>query len=80
VWQGKLMEDAMRKTEQTTYEAACLAAAVSFTTVRGFGAKRTRKEHPSIEAARAAAAQHGDGKTMIYAITDLGQSAHIENA
>lgn len=70
----------MRKTEQTTYEADCLAAAVSFTAVRGLGAKRKREEHPSLEAARAAAKVYGDGKTMIYAITALGQSAHIENA
>lgn len=70
----------MRKTEQTPYEAACLAAAVSFTTVRGLGIKRQRQDHTTIEDARAAAASHGDGRTMIYAITALGQSAHIENA
>lgn len=68
------------KITQTSYEADCLAKAVSFTAVRGFGRNRTREDHPTIEAARASAAKHGDGKTMIYAITALGQSAHIENA
>lgn len=70
----------MRKTEQTTHEAECLASAVSFTTVRGRGASRTREEHASLEEARKAAARHGDRRTMIYAITALGHSAHIENA
>lgn len=70
----------MRKTTQTTYEADCLANAVSFTAVRGLGAKRQREDHPTLEAARAAAAKYGDRRTMIYAITATGQSAHIENA
>lgn len=70
----------MRKITQTTYEADCLKNAVSFTTVRGFGRNRTREDHATIEAAREAAARHGDGRTMIYAITANGQSAHIENA
>lgn len=70
----------MRTITQTTYETECLKAAISFTAVRGFGRNRTREEFQTIEAARAAAAKHGDGRTMIYAITATGQSAHIENA
>lgn len=70
----------MRKAEQTTHEAACLAGAVSFTAIRGIGAKRTRVDCETIEAAREVAKQYGDGRTMIYAITALGLSAHIENA
>ena len=69
----------MKAHQNTTYEADCLAKAVSFTTVRGFGRNRTRDDHATIESARAAAAKIGDGRTMIYAITATGQSAHIEN-
>ncbi len=68
------------KQTQTSYEADCLAKAVSFTAVRGFGRNRTRKDCQTIEEARKEAARHGDGRTMIYAITATGQSAHIENA
>lgn len=68
------------KLTQTTYEAECLANAAYFTAVRGFGRNRTRKDCPTLEAARAEAATHGDGRTMIYAVTANGLSAHIENA
>jgi hypothetical protein len=70
----------MKKHEQTGHEAFCLTNAAYFTAVRGFGAKRTRTECESIERAREVAAGYGDGRTMIYAITAEGRSAHIENA
>ena len=69
----------MRKHELTSHEEAILAAAVKFTAVRGHGRSRTREEFPTLDAARAAAARHGDGRTMIYAISEAGGSAHIEN-
>lgn len=62
------------------HETFCLENAASFTAVRGFGRKRTRTDHATIEDAEAMAATYGDGRTMIYAITDAGNSAHIRNA
>jgi hypothetical protein len=68
------------KIQQTTHEANCLINAASFSAVRGRGAQRTRKDFPSFDAAKAYAAEHGDGRTMIYAVTETGSSAHIINA
>ena len=65
---------------QNPHEIFCLENAASFTAVRGFGRKRIRTDHATIEDAEAMAAKHGDGRTMIYAITDAGNSAHICNA
>jgi len=65
---------------QNPHEIFCLENAASFTAVRGFGQKRIRTEHATIEDAQAKAATYGDGRTMIYAITDAGNSAHICNA
>ena len=65
---------------QNPHEIFCLENAVSFTAVRGVGRKRIRTEHATREDAEATAAKYGDGRTMIYAITDAGNSAHICNA
>lgn len=65
---------------QNPHEIFCLENAVSFTAVRGFGRKRIRTEHATREDAEAKASEYGDGRTMIYAITDAGNSAHICNA
>jgi len=70
----------MKTHEQTGHEAFCLANAASFTAVRGMGARRTRVDCATLDEARAIAARHGDRRTMIYAITAEGRSAHIENA
>jgi hypothetical protein len=67
-------------TAQTSHEIFCLDNAASFTAVRGLGARRVRTEHATLESALAEAARHGDGRTMIYAITAAGNSAHIRNA
>jgi hypothetical protein len=62
----------------TGHEKFCLDNAVYFTAVRGLPSTRTRIEHATIDAAKAEAP--GDGRTMIYAITATGLSAHICNA
>ena len=56
------------------------ASAAYFTAVRGFGANRTRVQASTIEEAEAIAASHGDGRTMIYAVSHEGGSAHLKNA
>ncbi|MFT6772457.1 MAG: hypothetical protein ACJA1L_000161 [Paracoccaceae bacterium] len=61
----------------TGHEKFCLENAVHFTAVRGLPFQRTRSAHPTLEDAKAAAT--GDGRTMIYAVTAAGHSAHICN-
>lgn len=68
------------KTQQTTHETNCLMAAASFSAVRGRGAQRIRKDFSTFAEAKEYAAEHGDGRTMIYAVTEAGSSAHIINA
>tara|TARA_R110000803_G_scaffold145714_1_gene211492 strand:+ start:6417 stop:6617 length:201 start_codon:yes stop_codon:yes gene_type:complete len=63
------------------YEDYCLANAEKFTAVRGSKpSNRIRQEFCSIVAAKKFAATFGDGRTMIYAITSMGNNAHICNA
>lgn len=70
-----------RKThEPTGHEAYCLANAAEFSAARGRGATRTIKTFPTQAEAETFAASFGDGRTMIYAITPDGHSAHIRNA
>ena len=66
--------------QPTAHELNCLADAASFTAVRGRGAQRTRTEFASFDDAKAYAADFDDGRTMIYAVTFSGSSAHIMNA
>ena len=59
----------------------CLANAVLFTAIRGrTPASRTRAEFADIEDAKAYAANFGDRRTMIYAVTGQGRADHICNA
>lgn len=67
-------------TKMTSHEEYCLAAADHFSAVRGRGAQRTRKDFPTMEDAKKYAEEFGDKRTMIYAITASGNSAHIINA
>ena len=68
-------------TPSTAHESFCLENASHFVAVRGrIPATRTREEFSTLAAARAYAATHGDGRTMIYAVTPCGRSAHITNA
>ena len=62
------------------HETFCTNNATSFTAVRGFGRNRTRTDHATRAEAEEMAAKYGDGRTMIYAITEAGNSAHICNA
>ena len=67
-------------TTLTSHEQFCLDTADYFTAIRGrTPASRTRKEFATIDEAAEYAAGFGDGKTMIYAITETGNSAHICN-
>ena len=70
------------KTNPTTgYEATCLAAADHFIACRGSRpATRIRARFDRIDQAEAIAASFGDSRTMIYAVTAEGRSAHIKNA
>lgn len=63
----------------TTHEAFCLATATSFSAVRGRGFKRTRQNFSSFDDAKAYAETFGDKRTMIYAVNDMGNNAHIGN-
>ena len=62
------------------HETFCLANASHFTAARGLGIKRTVETFATLELAKAYATKIGDGRTMIYAITASGNSAHITNA
>lgn len=65
----------------TGYEAACLATADHFIACRGSKpATRIRARFDRIDQAEAFAASFGDSRTMIYAVTEEGRSAHIKNA
>jgi hypothetical protein len=70
------------KTTQTTgHEAACLATADHFIACRGSKpATRIRARFDRIDQAEAFAATFADRRTMIYAVTAEGRSAHIKNA
>ncbi len=65
----------------TGYEATCLATAHHFIACRGSKpATRIRARFDRIDQAEAFAASFGDSRTMIYAVTAEGRSAHIKNA
>ena len=67
-------------TFQTPHEKFCFETATSFTAVRGRGFNRTRKTFSTFDGALEYAATIGDARTMLYAINDMGNSAHICNA
>lgn len=65
----------------TPHEQFCLDTADHFTVVRGRTPKqRTRERASSLDEAKALAAKHGDGRSMIYAVNAAGNNAHICNA
>jgi len=61
------------------HEQFCFDTATHFNAVRGRGFKRSVEVCKTFTEAQAYAAKHGDKRTMIYAINDLGNSAHICN-
>lgn len=64
------------------YEKHCLDNAKYFTAVRGSkSSNRVRKEFNDIKSAiDFAQSTYSDGRTMIYAVTETGSAAHIQNA
>jgi len=63
------------------HETFCLNTATHFTAIRGRTPRqRTREQFDTLDAAKEYGEKQGDGKTMIYAVNDLGNSAHICNA
>ena len=65
----------------TAHEEFCLKNSVHFVAVRGrTPATRTQEQFATLPEAQAFGTRIGDGRTMIYAVTTLGLSAHITNA
>ena len=72
---------ALRTSSATSHEAFCLEAADHFVAVRGRTLRdRSRASFATLADAETYAAGFGDRRTMIYAVTALGLSAHIKNA
>ena len=64
-----------------TFEAFCLKYAAHFVAARGRSPRdRTRQQFATLPEAQAFGVAIGDGRTMIYAVTTPGHSAHITNA
>jgi hypothetical protein len=70
----------MKERPQNPHEAMCLATATHFTACRGYGNNRVRYDCKTMDEAVAVGEGFGDGRTMIYAVNALGNSAHIRNA
>ena len=65
----------------TYWEQHCQENAQYFTAVRGHRPLvRIREEFKTLDEAIQYAKTYGDNRTMIYAVTDTGSSAHIQNA
>ena len=63
------------------HEEFCLKNAAHFVAARGrTPVSRTREQFATLPEAQPFGATIGDGRTMIYAVTPLGHSAHITNA
>jgi hypothetical protein len=67
-----------KTTPMTGFGASCLAAADHFIACRG--SKPATRIRARFDQAEAFAATFGDSRTMIYAVTAEGRSAHIKNA
>ena len=71
----------MTKKTENPHEAMCLITATHFVAVRGRQpSKRVKYQVATIAEAMAVGSGFGDGRTMIYAVNALGNSAHICNA
>jgi hypothetical protein len=70
----------MKNKRTDPHREYCLANAVLFTAIRGRNPRsRTRAEFSNIEDAKAYAANFGDKRTMIYAVTEKGEADHVMN-
>ena len=65
---------------EDTHSQFCFDTAIYFTAVRGFGRNRTRNDFTKYADAIRYADTYQDTRTMIYAVNDLGNSAHLHNA
>jgi hypothetical protein len=71
----------MKTSALTSHEAFCLAKADHFVAMRGRTPRdRSRETFATLALAEAFAATFGDRRTMVYAVTAEGRSAHIKNA
>jgi len=71
----------MKTSALTSHEAFCLAKADHFVACRGrTPLDRSRETFATLALAEAFAATFGDRRTMVYAVTAEGRSAHIKNA
>lgn len=65
---------------ETIHEKDCFINAEYFTAIRGSSPfNRKRLEFTTYDEAMAYGAALNDGRTMLYAVTPLGLSAHISN-
>ena len=63
------------------WEQKCLENAQYFTAVRGNRpSQRTKQRFDTLDQAVEFAKTYGDNRTMIYAVTEAGSQAHIQNA
>lgn len=63
-----------------THSQFCFDTAIYFTAVRGYGRNRIREDFTKYDQAIQFASGYNDKRTMIYAVNDLGNSAHLHNA
>ena len=64
---------------QTDYEKTIYENRTHFVAVRGKGANRIRKEFKTFFEVVDFARPFKDNRTMVYAVNELGSSAHITN-
>jgi len=75
------LDNAKKENRMTQYEIDCLNNAEMFVAVRGLKqSSRIRKEFKTMNDAKEFATGFDDRRTMIYAVTPLGNNAHICNA
>jgi len=63
-----------------THEEFCFKTAIMFVAIRRIQGTKTRAEFTTIDEAKEYGGTFNDGRTMIYAVNNLGNNAHITNA
>lgn len=64
----------------TRYEEKIFNEATHFVAVRRISGIKTRAEFKGLDEAKEYGTSFGDKRTMIYAVNEIGSSAHICNA
>jgi|TARA_B100000497_G_C7602942_1_gene362218 hypothetical protein len=64
----------------TSYEETIFNTATHFVAVRRVAGIKTRAEFKALNEAKEYGTSFGDNRTMVYAVNELGSSAHICNA